>query len=78
MKIPVIFRNFRGYDTGADLGEGAEGANPFAEMTCHFLIQLVFCQKKKTMWFISVEVEQGTSAPPPKKNPGSAPVTVTL
>ena len=25
------------------------------------------------MWFISVEVEQETSAPPPKKNPGSAP-----
>ena len=27
------------------------------------------------MWFIGVEVEQGTSAPPPKKNPRSAPVT---
>ena len=40
-------------------------------MTCSFLIQLVFC--KKTMWFIGVEVEQETSAPPPKKNPGSAP-----
>ena len=25
------------------------------------------------MRFIGVEVEQGTSAPPPKKNPGSAP-----
>ena len=25
-------------------------------------------------WFIGVEVEQETSAPPPKKNPGSAPV----
>ena len=23
------------------------------------------------MWFIGVEVEQETSAPPPKKNPGS-------
>ena len=31
-------------------------------------------QKKNTMWFIGVEVEQETSAPPPKKNPGSAPV----
>ena len=30
-------------------------------------------RKKKTMWFIGVEVEQETSAPPPKKNPGSAP-----
>ena len=26
------------------------------------------------MWFIGVEVEQETSVPPPKKNPGSAPV----
>ena len=25
------------------------------------------------MWFIGVEVEQETSAPPPKKKPGSAP-----
>ena len=32
-------------------------------------------QKKKSMWFIGAEVEQETSAPPPKKNPGSAPET---
>ena len=25
------------------------------------------------MWFIGIEVEQETSAPPPKKNPGTAP-----
>ena len=25
------------------------------------------------MWFIGVEEEQETSAPPPNKNPGSAP-----
>ena len=30
------------------------------------------------MWFIGVEVEQETSAPPPKKNPGSAPVPTQL
>ena len=50
--------------------EGAGGARtppPFPEMTCRFLIQLVF------LWFIGVEVEQEMSAPPPKKNPGSAP-----
>ena len=29
------------------------------------------------MWFLGVEVEQETSVPPPKKNPGSAPVTVS-
>ena len=40
---------------------------PPPEMTCGFLIQLVFFKKKKTMWFIGVEVEQETSAPPPKK-----------
>ena len=28
------------------------------------------------MWFIGVEVEQETSAPPPKKNPGSAPANI--
>ena len=44
-------------------------------MTCGFLIQLVFCPKK-TMWFIGVEVAQETSAPPPKKNPGSAPGSI--
>ena len=47
-----------------------QGVRTPPEMTCGFLIQLVF---KKTMWFIGVEVEQETSAPPPKKNPGSAP-----
>ena len=60
--------------SGADLGGGCRGCTPSPEMTCGFLIQLVFCKKKKkTMWFIGVEVEQETSAPPPKKNPGSAP-----
>ena len=29
------------------------------------------------MWFIGVEVEQETSAPPPKKNPGSAPALLS-
>ena len=53
---------------GADLGGGCRGCAPPLppEMTCGFLIQLVFC-KKKTIWFIGVEVEQETSAPPPKR-----------
>ena len=60
--------------SGADLGGGCRGcALPPPEMTCGFLIQLAFCKKK--LWFIGVEVEQETSAPPPNKNPGSAPVT---
>ena len=34
--------------------------------------------RKKTTWFIGVEVEQEMSAPPPTKNPGSAPDTLHL
>ena len=41
--------------------------SPPPETTCGFLIQLVFCKKKKTKWFIGVEVEQETSAPLLKK-----------
>ena len=61
---------------GADLGGGCRGCAPpppplpwddlrFSDITG--ILQ------KKTMWFIGVEVEQETSAPPPKNNPGSAP-----
>ena len=64
---------FRPSEQGRIQGEGAGGVHPPPPgMTCSFLIQLVFCQKK-TMWLIGAEVEQETSAPPPKKNPGSAP-----
>ena len=48
-----------GHNTGADL--------QFSNTTG------ILQKKQKTMWFIGVEVEQETSAPPPKKNPGSAP-----
>ena len=57
--------------------QGVRTPPPPLEMTCGFLIQLVFCEKK-TMWFIGVEVEQETSAPSPKKNPGSAPAVYTV
>ena len=30
------------------------------------------------MWFIGVDVDQETSAPPPKKNPGSRPCMYVL
>ena len=56
--------------------QGVRNPSPPPEMTCGFLIQLLFCKKKKTMWFIGVEVERETSAPPPKKNLGSALVIV--
>ena len=57
------------WPSGADLGGGCNSCAPPPpppEMTCGFLIQLVFC-KKKNMWIIGVEVKQETSAPPPKK-----------
>ena len=47
---------------------------PPPEMTFVFSNTTGILPKKKPMWFIGVEVEQETSAPPPKKNPGSAPV----
>ena len=58
--------------SGVDLGGGCRGWHPPGD-------DLRFSNTtgilpKKTMWFIGVEVEQETSAPPPKKNPGSAPV----
>ena len=59
---------------GADLGVGSGGAYPPppprwpAVFQCNW-----YSAKKKTMWFIGVEVEQETSAPLPTKNTGSAP-----
>ena len=58
-------------DRGGSRGRVQGVRTPRPQMTCGFLIKLVFC-KKKTMWFIGVEGEQETSAPPPKRNPGSA------
>ena len=53
--------------SGVDLGGGCKGcAPPSPEMTCGFLNNW-YSAKKKTMWFIGVDVEQETSAPPPKK-----------
>ena len=59
-------------DRGGSRGRVQGVRTPRPQMTCGFLIKLVFCKKKKTMWFIGVEGEQETSAPPPKRNPGSA------
>ena len=66
-KVTTIHKQW----SGADLGGGCRGCALPPEMTCGFLIQLVFCKKKIEV--IVVEVEQEMSAPPPKKNPGSAP-----
>ena len=61
-------------NSGADLGGGCRGwAPPRWDYLRFSNTTGILQKKKKTMWFIGVEVEQETSAPPPKKNPGSAP-----
>ena len=63
---------------GADLGGGCRGCapppNPRDDL--RFSNTTGILQTKKTMLFIGVEVEQETSAPPPKKNPGSPPAVL--
>ena len=63
---------------GADLGGGCRGCAPppHPRDDLRFSNTTGILQKKKTtttMWFIGVEVDQEMSAPPPRKNPGSAP-----
>ena len=53
---------------GADLGEGAGGAHPPWDDQRFSNTSGILQKKKKTMCRIGVEVEQETSAPPPKKN----------
>ena len=61
--------------SGADLGGGCRGCapppSPWDDL--RFSNTTGILPKKKEKWFIGVEIEQDTSAPPPKKNPGSAP-----
>ena len=61
-----------------DLGGGCRGCAPLPPPRDDLLFSnTTGILQKKTMWFIGVEVEQETSAPPPKKNPGSAPDLVS-
>ena len=68
------FENSHGkvHRRGGSRGEGAGGAHPPRD-DLRFSNTTDILRKKKTMCFIGVEVEQQWSAPPPKKNPGSAP-----
>ena len=64
-------------EPGADLGGGCRGcAPPPPEMTCGFLIQLVFCKKKKNyaFYWCRSRAREECTPPPKKKNHGSAPV----
>ena len=59
----------------ADLGGGCKGcAPPPPPREDQRFSNTTGILQKKTMWFIGVEVEQETSATPPKNNPGSASV----
>ena len=67
------------WKTGADLGGGCRGCAPLPPPQDDLRFSnTTGILKKKTMRFIGVEVEQETSAPPPKKNPGSAPETTNM
>ena len=66
----------RQWDSGADLGGGCRGCTSPSPRDDLRFSNTTGIMKKKTMWFIGVEVEQETSALPPKKSPGSAPGTV--
>ena len=60
--------------SGADLGGGCRGCAPPpspAGMICGSLIQLVFCKNCGLLVLVTPFLG---GAPPPKKNPGSAPV----
>ena len=75
-RFPVkLTRNLVSWAAGADLGGRVQGVRtpPHPWDDLQFSNTSGVLRKKKTMWFIGVEVEQETSAPPPKKNPGSAP-----
>ena len=80
MYVSTLHRHgLRLTSSGADLGGGCRGcAPPPPRDDLRFSNTTGILQKKKTMWFIGVEVEQETSAPPPKKNPGSAPDLLSL
>ena len=63
-------------NSGADLGGGCRGcAPPLPEMTCGFLIQLVFCQKRNYVVYWCWSRAGDECTPSSKKNPGAAPVT---
>ena len=58
---------------GADLGGGCMGCAPPPPPRDDLRFSNTTGILQKKMWFIGVEVEQWTSAPPPTKNPGSTP-----
>ena len=47
--------------------QGVRTSPPWDDLQFSNTTGILQKKKKKTMWFIGVEVEQETSAPPPKK-----------
>ena len=70
LRIPILVSKVSGADEGAG---SAHPTPPPPRDDLRFSNTTGILQKKKKTWFTGVEVEQETSAPPPKKNPGSAP-----
>ena len=68
----LLIKRTQVYVQGRIQGEGAGGAHPPRD-AMRFSKTTGILQQKQNMWFIGVEVEQETNAPPPRKNPGSAP-----
>ena len=58
--------------SGADLGGGCRGAHPSpSEMTCGFLMQLVFCKKNVVLSGHQSVTPFVSGGPPPIKDPVS-------
>ena len=74
IEISAVTGKIDQFTSGADLGGGCRGCAPPPSWDDLRLSNTTgILPKKKTMWFIGVEVEPEMSAPPPKQNPGSAP-----
>ena len=69
IKFNISTKVFRGGSRGRVQGVRTP---PWDDLRCSNTTGIL--QKKKLCGLIGVEVEQEMSAPPPKKNPGSAPV----
>ena len=73
--FPFPFISHASHAAGVDLGGGCRGCTPLPEMTYGFLIQLVFCKKCGLLVLVTPFL---SGAPPPKKNPGSAPAYINM
>ena len=76
---PLIFLD-KSSSRGGSRGrvQGVRTPHPPLEMTCGFLIQLVFCKKRKLWGLLVLKENKKRVHPLIKKNPGSAPELMVL